>query len=163
MDHWPLGLRGAHAIPSGVLTAAIFGLVVVTIGGLINAAVAARQARRADRASARTAAAHQEGRQQCSGAAWHAYRDAVARALSDEDWDVLTQAYEVIEGSDTHVIAQATAPKADPKASVHPTRSDDDLVLDAYSRMQRIGLPSRQPASARPADRGPARPSCQNG
>ena len=67
------------------MTAAIFGLVGVIIGGLINAVVAAWQARRADKASARTgarlvalelgdvaavlmlnpgAAAHQEGRQQ---------------------------------------------------------------------------------------------------
>jgi hypothetical protein len=149
------------------MTAAIFGLVGVIIGGLINAAVAAWQARRADKASARTgarlvalelgdaaavlrlnpgAAAHQEGRQQFSGAAWHAYRDALARTLSDEDWDVLTQAYEVIEGSDAHVIARATAPKADPKAPGSPTRSDLDLVRDAYSRTQRIGLSSRRRA-----------------
>jgi hypothetical protein len=147
------------------MTAAIFGLVGVIIGGLINAVVAAWQARRADKASARTgarlvalelgdvaavlmlnpgAAAHQEGRQQFSDAAWHAYRDALARTLSDEDWDVLTQAYEVIEGSDGRVIARATAPKADPKAPGSPTRSDYDLVLEAYSRMQRIGLPSRR-------------------
>jgi hypothetical protein len=147
------------------MTAAIFGLVGVIIGGLINAVVAAWQARRADKASARTgarlvalelgdaaavlmlnpgAAAHQEGRQQFSDAAWHAYRDALARTLSDEDWDVLTEAYEVIEGSDGHAIARATAPKADPKAHGSPTRSDYDLVLDAYSRMQRIGLPSRR-------------------
>lgn len=149
------------------MTAAIFGLVGVIVGGLINAGVAAWQARHADRASARTgarlvalelgdaaavlllnpgAAAHQEGRQQFSDAAWHAYRDALARTLSDQDWDVLTQAYEVMEGSDAHVIARASAPKADPKAPGSPTRSDYDLVMDAYSRMQRIGLPSRRRA-----------------
>jgi hypothetical protein len=149
------------------MTAAIFGLVGVIIGGLVNAAVAAWQAWRAHKASARTgarlvalelrdaaavlmlnpgAAAHQEGLQQFSDTAWNAYRDALARMLSDEDWEVLTQAYEVIEGSDAHVIARATAPKADPKAPGSPTRSDYDLVLDAYSRMQRIGLPSRRRA-----------------
>jgi hypothetical protein len=158
-----LAVRRAHAIRSGVMTAAIFGLVGVIVGGLINAAVAAWQARQADKASARTGARlvalelggaaavlmlnpHQEGRRQFSDAAWRAYRDALARTLSDEDWDVLTQAYEVIEGSDAHVIARAIAPKADPKAPGSPTRSDYDLVLDAYSRMQRIGLPSRRRA-----------------
>ena len=99
---------------------AVFGLIGVIVGGLLNAAVTAWQARRDDVASGRVAARLvdlelreaaailvlnqganrlSQGDSPFSNAAWRKYRDVLARALSDRGWEAVATAYEVIEGS----------------------------------------------------------------
>ena len=147
---------------SDPMTAAIFGLIGVIVGGLLNAAAVAWQARRGEKATARLAsrlvalelqeafflltlnpdvAAEPEGQEQLSSAAWASHRDALARTLDDEDWNAVAAAYEVIEGHPSRALAKATAPKADPRAPGSPTRSDLDIVGEAARRLQAVGEP----------------------
>ena len=142
------------------MMAAIFGLIGVIVGGLLNAAVTAWQTRRADVADGRLAArvvavelreadtvltlipgaaAEEAGREQLSSAAWVKHREVLARTLSDQDWEAVAEAYEVIEGSYAHALERATAPKADPHAPGSPTRPDVEIVREAAGRMHKLG------------------------
>jgi hypothetical protein len=151
------------------MLAAVFGLIGVVVGGLLNAAVTAWQARRADVASARVAARlvdlelreaaailvlnqHANRLSQAdspfSNVAWRKYQDVLARALSDRSWDAVATAYEVIEGSRERVLARAV--KASPDVPGSPTRRDIDLVLDgsrSLSPLARRTPPSLDSAS----------------
>jgi hypothetical protein len=143
---------------------AVFGLIGVIVGGLLNAAVTAWQARRDDVASARVAArlvdrelreavailvlnqgANRllQGDSPFSNAAWTKYWDVLARALSDRDWEAVAAAYEVIEGSPERVLAHFD--KADPNIPGSPNRRDIDIVLCASRSLS--ALARRTPPS----------------
>jgi hypothetical protein len=148
---------------------AVFGLIGVIVGGLLNAAVTAWQARREDVASARVAARLidlelreaaailvlnqganriSQGDSPFSNAAWRKYRDVLARALSDRGWEAVATAYEVIEGSPERILAHFD--KANPDIPGSPNRRDIDVVFDgsrALSALARRTPPSFDSAS----------------
>jgi hypothetical protein len=150
---------------------AVFGLIGVIVGGLLNAAVTAWQARRADVASGRVAARLvdlelreaaailvlnqganrlSQGDSPFSNAAWRKYRDVLARALSDGGWEAVATAYEVIEGSPERVLANFD--KASPNIRGSPNRREIDIVLGAsrsLSALARRTPPSFDSASLR--------------
>jgi hypothetical protein len=130
------------------MTAAIFGLIGVVVGGLLNGAVTALQARRADRADTRVSARlvdlelRQAGlwlvidedtteetsapsmvQQRFMPYAWDKHREVLARALSDKEWETVTAAYEIITDD----------------SGRKPDRSDADVVTNATLIVRRVG------------------------
>lgn len=97
------------------MTAAIFGLIGVIVGAVINGAATALLQRRAERSDQRSAArlvrselvrywtlADEAGRRspedlpqlhEMTPILWQSYRAVLARALADEDWFLVARAY----------------------------------------------------------------------
>jgi hypothetical protein len=113
---WHTDARGATALRYPVVTAAIFGLIGVVLGGLLNAGVSALAERRRTRREARAASRLLERELQAAAEALHQWldtrdgsspapRDALrfpawkqyhliaARNLPAQDWDVVSRAY----------------------------------------------------------------------
>jgi hypothetical protein len=145
------------------VTAAIFGLIGVVVGGLLNGAVTAWQGRRTDAFAARVGArlVDLELRQAAlalavledegstdfgerastkfSTAAWDKYQEVLARMLSDEDWLTVSAAYEVVSGSPGRKLASALIADAEPTGSEASRRSDVQVVADATFIARRVG------------------------
>ncbi len=147
------------------MTAAIFGLVGVIIGGLLNGAMTAWQARRQEKADGRVAArlVYVELRDiYLLGAAaatlevprqtpfptpaWQNHQAVLARALSDEAWETVCGAYELIQGTQARQLARAAIAeefKADADARLIA------LIERAIEYLRVAGSRSRRQKSAR--------------
>lgn len=145
------------------MTAAIFGLIGVVVGGLLNGAVTAWQTRRTDAFAARVGArlvdlelrqaalalavledeeatASGEGAsRKFSAAAWDKYQEVLARTLSDEDGLTVSDAYDVVSGSPGRKLASAIIADAEPTSSESSRRSDAQVVADATFIVRRVG------------------------
>lgn len=148
------------------MTAAIFGLVGVIIGGLLNGAVTAWQARRQEKADGRVAArlVHVELRDiYFLGAvaatlevppdtpfptpAWRNHQAVLARALSDKGWETVCGAYELIQGTQATRLARALTAE-EFKADADARRVA--LVKRAIEYLRVAGSRSRRQESAPP-------------
>ncbi len=63
-------------------------------------------------------------------AAWMKYRESLARMLSNEDWDAVVTAYEIIEVTPGRVLAEVLSPQRQSRA---------ERLSDAAERMHRLG------------------------
>jgi len=117
------------------MTAAIFGLLGVIVGGVINGVVSAVLARRTERADSRGAARLVRSelvrfRALALGARtwapenlpqlryaqtelWNANRAVLARALSDSDWAVVARAYAHVEAVQSVLVFEADGTMVD--------------------------------------------------
>ena len=146
-----------------LVTAAIFGLIGVVVGGLLNGAVTAWQARRTDAFAARVGArlvdlelrqaalalavledekpiaSGEGGSPKFSTAAWDKYQEVLARTLADEDWLTVSAAYEVVTGSPGRKLASTLIADAEPNGAESSRRSDAQVVADATFIVRRVG------------------------
>jgi hypothetical protein len=163
------------------MTAAIFGLIGVVVGGLLNGAVAAWQARRTDAHATRVGArlidlelryatlalkvleddgskaSGEETSRKFSTTAWDKYQEVLARTLSDKDWRIIAHAYEIVTGSPGRKLASALRPSPELVGNQPSRRTDAKVVLDATLAIRRVG--EHPSFSKRIAGRFPHRPA----
>jgi hypothetical protein len=145
------------------MTAAIFGLIGVVVGGLLNGAVTAWQARRTDASAARVGArlvdlelrqaalalavleraeltaSETKSSRKFSTTAWDKYQEVLARTLSDKDWQTIAAAYEIVTGSPGRKLASTIIADAEPTGAKSSRRSDAQIVSDATFIARRVG------------------------